>query len=280
MTTSEEDVITEFQHEQHHTGSFPESGPISNKFLSSKTIFWSPNLGKLDMKLDDNLEVLFDLEGLMVQPQRIDVLAQLKTLRLRELSKLMYVWKNFSQGILGFQNLTSIEIRWCPNLRYLFPPSIAKLLVELQSVNLQATDMMENIVQRDGEEEAADTIVFPKVNSFTLYYLPNLMSFCIEAYSFEWPSMKEIKIRYCHKLITFGSEIQSPRKQKKIKGLDSRPQEPGVGSSSVRGSLGFLGRCLECVPHCRNYGLVDLTDHMCPTKKSHGSSSVNKEVCI
>uniref|UniRef100_A0A2N9FC43 Uncharacterized protein n=1 Tax=Fagus sylvatica TaxID=28930 RepID=A0A2N9FC43_FAGSY len=247
MTTSEQDVITEFQHEQHHTGSFPESGSISNKFLSSKTIFWSPNLGEVHMRDNNNLEVIFDLEGLMVHRQRIDVLAQLKTLSLQELS------------------------------RYLFPPSIAKLLVELQSVNLQATDMMENIVQRDGEEEAADTIVFPKVSSFTLYNLPNLMSFCVEAYSFEWPSMKEIEINRCYKLKTFGSEIQSPRKQKKIKGLDSRPQEPGVGSSSVQGSLGFLGRCLECVPHRRNYGLVDLTNHMCPTKKSHGSSSVNKE---
>uniref|UniRef100_A0A2N9GNC9 Uncharacterized protein n=1 Tax=Fagus sylvatica TaxID=28930 RepID=A0A2N9GNC9_FAGSY len=166
----------EFQHEQHHTGSFPQSGPISNKFLSSKTIFWSPNLGMLDMWDNDSIEVLFDLEGLMFQSQRIDVLAQLKTLRLEKLSKLM-----------------------------------------------------------------------------------------------------EIRVSYCHKLKTFGSEIQSPRKQKKIKGLDSRPQEPGVGSSSIRSSLGFLGRWLECVPHCRNYGLVDLSNHMCPTKKSHGSSSVNKE---
>ncbi|GMY19465.1 disease resistance protein RPS2-like isoform X2 [Fagus crenata] len=276
ITTSEQDVITEFQHEQHHTGSFPESGSISNKFLSSKTIFWSPNLGKLDMR-DNSLEVVFDPEGLMVHHQRIDVLSQLKILELGKLSKLMYVWKNFSQGILGFQNLTSIVIELCAKLRYLFPPSIAKLLVELQSVNLVATNMMENIVQRDGEEEAEDTIVFPKVSSFTLISLPNLMSFCIEAYSFEWPSMKQIRVSYCHKLKTFGSEIQSPRKQQKIKGLDSRPQEPGVGSSSVQSSPGFLGRCLECVPHRRNYGLVDLSDHMCPTKKSHGSSSVNKE---
>ena len=265
MTTFEQDMITEFQHEQHHTGSFPQSGPISNKFLSSKTIFWSPNLGMLDMWDNDSIEVLFDLEGLMFQSQRIDVLAQLKTLRLEKLSKLMYVWKNFSRGILGFQNLTSIEVGRCPNLRYLF---------------LESNDMMENIIQREGEEEAADTIVFPKVSSFILISLPNLMSFCFEAYSFEWPSMKEIRVSYCHKLKTFGSEIQSPRKQKKIKGLDSRPQEPGVGSSSIRSSLGFLGRWLECVPHCRNYGLVDLSDHMCPTKKSHGSSSVNKEVCI
>uniref|UniRef100_A0A2N9GMV8 AAA+ ATPase domain-containing protein n=1 Tax=Fagus sylvatica TaxID=28930 RepID=A0A2N9GMV8_FAGSY len=209
----------EFQHEQHHTGSFPESGSISNKFLSSKTIFWSPNLGKLVMWGNDSLEVLFDLEGLMVQPQRIDVLAQLKTLRLRKLSKLMYVWKNFSRGILGFQNLTSIEVRPCPNLRYLFPPSIAKLLVELQSVNLQATDMMENIVQRDGEEEAADTIVFPKVSSFTLHNLPNLMSFCVEAYSFEWPSMKEIKIKSLLQIENIWFRNSEPKKAKENQGI-------------------------------------------------------------
>uniref|UniRef100_A0A2N9G5R2 Uncharacterized protein n=1 Tax=Fagus sylvatica TaxID=28930 RepID=A0A2N9G5R2_FAGSY len=153
----------------------------------------------------------------------------------------------------------------------------------------RCTDM-EEIFSKEGQDEKAfDMIKFPQLKHVELYDVPRLIGFCtfVDPIELVQPShakgtqpilnQEEIKIIDCNKLKTFGSEIQSPRKQKKIKGLDSRPQEPGVGSSSVQGSPGFLGRCLECVPHRRNYGLVDLSDHMCPTKKSHGSSSVNKE---
>jgi hypothetical protein len=138
--------MTDIQHEQHHTGSFPESRPISYIFFSSKTILWSPNLEELYMQDNDSIEVVFDLEGLMVDNhhQRIPVLAQLKSLNLGYLMKLTYIWKNVPRGIQGFQNLTSIHIRWCPNLRYLFPLSIAKLLVELQSVSLEYPNNLDN----------------------------------------------------------------------------------------------------------------------------------------
>ncbi len=270
MGTDELTKMIEIQ----HIGSFPESRSISPKFFSSKTILWPPNLEILDIWDADLLEVVFDLEGIKVDNDRqtITALAQLKTLEVQFVSKLMYVWKNVPPGIQGFQNLTSIEVYKCDSLRYLFPPSIAKLLVELQSIEIKECDAIKNIVQRDGEEEATDIIVFPKVSSFTLQKLPNLVSFCIEAYSFEWPSMKEISLHECPKLMTFGSNILSPRKQKKIsEELDSRPQEPRLGSSSAHDSSGFLGRYLECVPGRRNYG---------PNNKSQRSSSVKKEVRI
>ena len=122
---------------QQHTGPFPESTPIiSHKLFSSNTILWAPNLENLKLKEADSLEVVFDLEGLKANKdhQRIAVLAQLKTLKVKNLSKLTYVWKNVPQGIEGFQKLTSIEVSRCHLLRYLFPTSIAKLLVELQSI--------------------------------------------------------------------------------------------------------------------------------------------------
>ena len=129
----------------------------------------------------------FDLEGLEVDNvhQRISVLAQLKILMIKLLPKLTYVWKNVRRGIQGFQNLTSIEVYACHDQRYLFPPFVAKLLVELQSIEIQQCNMIKNIVQSNGEEEAADIIVYPKVSSLTLQNLPNLVTICIEAYSFE-----------------------------------------------------------------------------------------------
>ena len=220
---------------QQHTSSFPESVPIiSYKFFSSNTILWSPNLEYLGFLTADSLDVVFDLEGLEVDEdhQRIAVLAQLKTL-VKNLSELTYVWKNAPLGIQGFQKLTSIVVSKCHRLRYLFPTSIAKLLLELQSIKIYERDANENIVQRDGEEEATDIILFPRVSSLKLGRLPNMMSLCIKAYSFEWSPIKGIYSYSCPKLKTIGSEIQSPRKLKEIsRESDSKPNEQELGSHS------------------------------------------------
>ena len=258
---------------QQHTGPFPESTPIiSQRLFSSNTILWPLNLDYLFLAEALPLEVVFDLEGLNINNnrQRIIILAQLKTLVVRDLSKLTYVWKNVPLGIQGFQKLTSIEVSRCNCLRYLFPTSIAKLLVELQSIKIKECDAIENIVQRDGEEEATDIILFPRVSSLKLQELPNMMSFCIKAYSFEWSSIMKISLRNCPKLKTIGSEIQSPRKSKKInRELDSRPNEQELGSP------GFLWQCLECVPCLGRMAVSDQGT----TNESQRSYSVKEEVC-
>ena len=253
MTNLEKQKITDFQ---QHSGPFPESSPIiSHKLFSSNTILWALNLENLKLKEADSLDVVFDLEGLKANKdhQRIAVLAQLKTLKVKNLSELTYVWKNVPLGIQGFQKLTSIEVRKCNRLRYLFPTSIAKLLVELQSIKIEECDEIEYIVQRDGEEEATDIILF-------------------NAYSFEWSSIKEIYLYRCPKLKSIGLEVQSPRKSKKInRELDSRPNEQELGS------LGFVWRCLECVPRHKNSGLMVVSDQG-TTNKSQRSYSVKEEV--
>ncbi|XP_050255645.1 disease resistance protein RPS2-like isoform X2 [Quercus robur] len=274
LTTSEKAEVTD-DIQQHTTGSdLLESTPlISHKLFSSTTILWPPNLEELRLIIIDSIEVLFDLEGLKVDNdcQGITILSELKTLTVKRLSKLAYMWKNVPRGIQGFQNLTSINVSFCDRLIYLIPLSIAKLLVKLQSIELCWCYAIKNIVQRDGEEEAADIIVFPKLSSLMLQWLRNLVSFCIEAYSFEWPSIKDITLSHCYNLKTIGSETQRPRKLKKInEELDSRPHEPRIGS------LGFLGRCLECVPRSKNYGPMAVSDQG-TTNKSQRSYSVKKE---
>ena len=257
VTSLEKHKMTDIQ---QHTGSFPESTSIFHNFFSSKTILWPPKLERLEFKKDSSLEAIFNLEGLKVDQA---ILARLKTLKVQELPKLVYMWKNVPRGMQGFLSLTSIEVYNCDSLKYLLPPSVAKLLVELQSIQIKVCDAIRNIVQRDGEKEPADIMVFPKVTSFTLEDLPNLVSFCIDAYSFGWPSMKKISLGKCPKLKTFGSESQRPKKLKKI--------------SRALDSLGFLGQCLECVD--RNYDPTVVSDRG-TTKNSKRSSSVNKEVRI
>lgn len=257
---------------QQHTASFPESTSTSHKFFSSKTILWPPKLERLEFKKDSSLNEIFNLEGLKVDHA---ILGQLKTLKVQELPNLVYMWKNVPRGMQGFLSLTSIEVYNCDRLGYLLPSSVAKLLEKLQCIKIKECGVIKNIVQRDGEEEPDDIMEFPKVTSFKLEDMPNLLSFCIHAYSFRWKSMKEISLDKCPKLKTFGSEIQRSKKSKKIS--RSMPRKPGHGSSSVRDSLGFLGQCLECVG--RNYDPTVVSDRG-TTENSKESSSVNKEVRI
>lgn len=120
-------------------------------------------------------------------------------------------------------------------------------------------DMIKNIVLRDGEEGVEDIILFPNLTSFSLNSLPNLMSFCIEPYSFEWSSIEEILMNGCPKFKTYG------KLQKINYELDSKPQDQEP--------------CLECVPRGRNNSPMVGSDQG-TTKKFQESSSVNKEVRI
>ncbi|KAG7940935.1 hypothetical protein I3843_16G011800 [Carya illinoinensis] len=235
---------------------------LSHKLFSSNTIFWFSNLVDLYVEKCELVEVVFDLEGLNVikNSQPIIALSQLRSLELRILSQMAHVWKNIPSGFQGFQNLISIKIFGSNKLRSLLPASVAKLLVQLQSLELRCCQFMKNIIQREDEagEERREDIT---------------MSFSSKAHSFEWPSIKKIELWKCPKLKTFYSEIEIRRKQKKID-----VSEPSVGSSSVRSrdSVGLFNCCLEssCVP-----------DHS--AKRSQGNNSsylegnkpdINKEV--
>ncbi|KAF5445104.1 hypothetical protein F2P56_034182 [Juglans regia] len=215
------------------------STPVAHKLFSSNSILWVPNLKLLDVEGCGSLEVIFDLEGLKVKENRKPILAVLFDLRLWNLSGMSHVWKNIPPGFQGFQNLTLINIKNCHSLRNLLPGSIAKLLVQLQVVTISKCNLMENIIQREyeaGEERRADIL-------------------SSETHSLEWPSIKSIKLLICPKLKTFGLEVQSGRKQRKMDAeLDPRAQEPSAASSSTRQSSGLFNRCLEsCVPRPRNY---------------------------
>ncbi|KAG6671591.1 hypothetical protein I3842_16G010900 [Carya illinoinensis] len=233
-------------------GGNTSSSALSHKLFSSNTILWLPNLVELHVQECELLEVVFDLEGLKVieNHQPVVALSQLRILDLGHLHGMAHVWKNIPRGFQGFQNLISIDIVECNNLRSLLPTSVAKLLLQLQRISISSGKLMENVIQREdegGEEMSADIIVFPQIHSFKLFHLNNLVSFSSEAYSFEWPSIKWIDLKDCPKLKTLGSKVQSRRKLiKEDAELDARaPQEPSAGSSSAR-ELNYnpgLGNC-------------------------------------
>ncbi|XP_040998148.1 probable disease resistance protein At4g27220 [Juglans microcarpa x Juglans regia] len=264
-------------------GGITASKPVAHKLFSSSTILWVPNLEFLHVYDCGSVEVVFDLEGLKVKENRKPILAVLSKLNLRNLSGMSHVWKNIPPGFQGFENLISINIEKCHSLRNLLPASIAKLLVQLRDVKIWDCNLMENIIQREhetGEERIADIIVFPKICSFTLRYLENLVSLSSEAHSLEWPSIKQIELLECPKLKTFGSKDQSGRKLRKVDAeLNPRAQEPSAASSSARESLGLFNRCLEsCVPRRRNYSPAQGNSNSSLGGNKH--DLINKEITL
>ena len=108
----------------------------------------------MELRSGDSLEVIFQLEELDVEESHMaPVLDQLRELDLRDLPKLMHIWKKGPKRIMGFGNLRLLDVRRCNSLTYLFSPSIAKLLVMLEKISVDNCEKFEEILARVGEEE-------------------------------------------------------------------------------------------------------------------------------
>ncbi|XP_028057315.1 uncharacterized protein LOC114261269 isoform X2 [Camellia sinensis] len=155
-----------------------------------------------------SLVKVFDFEGLNVV-DRCAELRNLKELTLQHLAKLTYVCHGVPPGFQGFQNLGSLNIENCDSLRFVFPASVAKCLVQLQSLTIITCNSMKEIVV---EEEVVDIIEFRCLDALVLKDLPNLMSFCLGNCTLEWPSLRQLTIDKCPQLKSFPSRFQSTQK--------------------------------------------------------------------
>ncbi|KAG6681893.1 hypothetical protein I3842_13G112200 [Carya illinoinensis] len=155
-----------------------------------------------------------DIWGLHVKESL--VFDNLTELSLLFLPKLVHIWKKGPQEIRGFGNLKILRVDGCGSLKYLFSPSVAKLLVKLEKMEVTDCNEMNEILAKglEGDEEKRKVIVFPQVNSLLLKNLPKLKCFCNEANAFEWPSLETIRILKCNSLKIFvPTEMKTPNLQ-------------------------------------------------------------------
>ena len=182
--------------------------------FSSHIIECFKNLEEIDLRSCASLEAIFQIEELAIEESHVaSVLDQLRKLKLIDLPKLMHIWKKGPERIIGFGNLRLLEVRKCNSLTYLFSPSIAKLLVMLEEIEVMHCQKIEEILARAREEEGEEKeiVLFNKVNSFVLMDLPNLKCFCNEANALEWPSLKKVGVIRCPNLRTFvPANIKTP----------------------------------------------------------------------
>ncbi|GLT90401.1 hypothetical protein SLE2022_083350 [Rubroshorea leprosula] len=121
-----------------------------------------------------------------------------KTLKLPECLKL----KNSLSSLVSFCNLTTLEVSRCHKLENLVTPSIANSMVQLKRMSITDCKKIEEIIACEGEE--VEDIVYSQLKSLRFQSLPSLSSFCSRNYSFKFPSLDELIVKECPKLVNFS----------------------------------------------------------------------------
>ncbi|XP_016652505.1 PREDICTED: uncharacterized protein LOC107881935 isoform X2 [Prunus mume] len=164
----------------------------------------SDNLEDLEVNGCDLLEVIF----LVQETPSTQAFDKLKELRLWDLRMLSHIWENGLQVSSGFGNLRFLHVWGCDKLRYLFSPHITKLLTCLETIEVAYCSAMEKIVgEAEGEGESIeDELTFPQLNYIALRGLPELESFCSQAYTLKFPALEKVQVFRCPKLKAFAPE--------------------------------------------------------------------------
>ncbi|XP_057998724.1 disease resistance protein RPP5 [Hevea brasiliensis] len=99
------------------------------------------NLQDLVIRNCDLLQEVFDLQELIKMKESVAI--RLRTLLLEGLPKLKHVWNEDPLGLVLFDNLSSVRVQDCPNLKIIFPASIAKNLPQLKTLNTSSSGVEE-----------------------------------------------------------------------------------------------------------------------------------------
>ncbi|XP_022719738.1 probable disease resistance protein At4g27220 [Durio zibethinus] len=133
------------------------------------------------------------------------VFPYLESLRLSSIN-VERIWHNRFSNIseYGTQNLTSLTIEGCDNLKQLLSSSMARSLKHLKCFEIVECKCLRKVIfAEDIEEEDKATILFPQLNSLKIRKLQHLIGFCSENYNIEFPSLKLLEIEQCPQLQGF-----------------------------------------------------------------------------
>ncbi|CAL5392443.1 unnamed protein product [Camellia sinensis] len=137
------------------------------------------NLEDLTIEHCSLIEKVFELEMVDCKEQELEMLSLLKSLKLKHLPKLDYISKKDPIGFMYISQLSILHVHDCDNLRYLFPHSMMKCILQLQELDIRRCKMMSRIVadEKGQDKSSVDKIKFTQLKILILYDLPNLVSF-------------------------------------------------------------------------------------------------------
>ncbi|KAK4833423.1 hypothetical protein QYF36_004709 [Acer negundo] len=198
------------------------------------------NLTNLNVSYCENLKTLVPSSMPLEKLTTLTVaLPCLKRLLLRKLPGLLHLWKENSQPSKVFENLSHLKVAGCGNLTTLLPSSVslqnlmnldvqecdglinlvpfstAQSLKQLEKMIINGCKMIEEIVIDMGDE-VKDKIVFDKLITLEFHCLPSLTSFCKGDFTIEFPSLRQVFVMKCLKMMSFSRGVLSTPKLQRL----------------------------------------------------------------
>ena len=103
----------------------------------------------------------------------------------------------------SFHYLKKLEVNRSDVLISLLTPLITRTLVQLQYIRIEKCKRMTEIVANEGSEaEAGDEIAFNNLTDLVLMDLPSLTAFHLGNRTIKFPSLVEVEVKNCPKLIS------------------------------------------------------------------------------
>ncbi|KAF2294856.1 hypothetical protein GH714_024542 [Hevea brasiliensis] len=172
------------------------------------------NLQFLVISNCDLLQEVFDLQELIKMKESVAI--QLRILRIEGLPNLKHVWNEDPLGLVLFDNLSSVRVRYCPNLKIIFPASIAKNLPQLKTLDIDSSGVEEivqnlNWVETNMENQPMVKVLQPHFSFRKLGNLPALTDMWNHDSQLDQAlrSLEELLVWLCDSLITLAPSSAS-----------------------------------------------------------------------
>ncbi|KAK3420019.1 hypothetical protein EUGRSUZ_G00797 [Eucalyptus grandis] len=165
-----------------------------SKVISFESLVKLHELNNLSISNCHSVQEIFDLDRPSTSGD-VETLSELTTFDLRGLGSLRRIWNKNPCGIVSFHNLKKLEVHDCPNLRFMFFPTMVKSLELLRDLTVKRCKKMEAIIMEEEGSglETSKTLAFPMLTNLNLQRLESLMCFSCGKYSREARSQDCIK---------------------------------------------------------------------------------------
>ncbi|KAI4353802.1 hypothetical protein L6164_002728 [Bauhinia variegata] len=111
------------------------------------------------------------------------------------------------QSAVSFCNLKELSISSCHDLEYLFTSSTAKSLVLLETMSINSSKSIKEIIAKEGDEPSLDEMIFGKLKTLSLISLPSLLSFYTGNAILNFPSLETVIIHGCPWMKLFSQGV-------------------------------------------------------------------------
>ncbi|CAL5409576.1 unnamed protein product [Camellia sinensis] len=181
------------------------------------------------------LEQVFDFGS---EGEGMKLLSSMRYIELINLPRLKHILNCSSCQHVQLCNLRKMDVISCGKLKYVFQPSIAQALHQLEVLWVVNCEEMEEIVaakQNEGQQEEEERVdykmVFKSLKQLYLADLPNLSGFCTggDDFPFEWPSLEILIERKCPKMKSFAATTSGCTPKLKEVELDDESVMPLQG---------------------------------------------------